>query len=70
MGSSVLVGQQRPALVAELFRPSALINVDSPGCGALVVRDPMGHKEEGFHPGVQLYPKVSSPKVPTSRRIK
>ena len=24
---------------------------------------------EGFHPGVQLYPKVSSPKVPTSHRV-
>ena len=47
----------------------ALINFDAPGCGTSVVRGPTGHKEEGFHPGVQLYPKISSPKVPTSRRV-
>ena len=38
----------------------ALINVDAPGCGTLVVRGPTGQK---------LYPKVSSPKVPTSRHV-
>ena len=30
---------------------------------------PEGHKKEGFHPGVQLYTKLSSPKVPTSHRV-
>ena len=34
-----------------------------------VVRGPKDQKYEGFHPGVQLYPKLSSPKVPTSRRV-
>ena len=47
----------------------ALINVDAPGCGMSVVQGPKGNKWEGFHPGVQLHPKVSSPKVPTSRRV-
>ena len=47
----------------------ALNNVDAPGFGTSVVRGPTGHKKEDFHPGVQLYPKVSSPKVPTSRRV-
>ena len=45
----------------------ALIIVDAPGFGTSVVRGMTGHKKEGFHPGVQVYPKVSSPKVPTSR---
>ena len=57
-----------------IFVPSclyrgALINVEAPGCGTSVVRGPTVHKWEGFHPGVQLYPKVSSPKMPTSRRV-
>ena len=47
----------------------ALINVDAPGCGTSVVRGLTGHKWEGFHPGVQLFPKVSSPKVPTCRCV-
>ena len=47
----------------------AQTNVDAPVCGTSVVRGPTGHKLEGFHPGVQLYPKVSSLKVPTSRRV-
>ena len=47
---------------------SALINVDAPGCGTSVVRGPTVHKLEGFHPGVQLYPKFTLPKVPTSCR--
>ena len=34
-----------------------------------VVRGPIGHKKEGFHPGVQLNTKVSSLKVPTSRSV-
>ena len=38
----------------------ALINVDAPGCGTSVFRFPTGQK---------LYPKVSSPKVPTSRHV-
>ena len=41
----------------------ALINVEAPGCGTSVVQGPTGHKEEGFHPGVQLL------NVPTFRRI-
>ena len=41
----------------------ALINVDAPGCFTSVGQGPTRHKWEGFHPGVQLYPKVSSPKV-------
>ena len=37
----------------------ALNNVDAPGCGMSVVRGLMGHKKEGFHALVLLYPKVS-----------
>ena len=47
----------------------ALNNVEATGCGTSVVRGPTGHKSEGFHPGVQLCPKVFSPKVPTSRHV-
>ena len=46
-----------------------LITADAPGCGTSVGRGPTGHKKKRFHPGVQLYPKVSSLKVSTSRRI-
>ena len=46
-----------------------LTNVDAPECGVAVVRGLTGHKYEGFRHRVQLYPKVSSPKVPTSRGI-
>ena len=46
----------------------ALINVDAPGCSTSVVRGQKGHKQEDYHLGVQLYPKVSSQKVPTSCR--
>ena len=47
----------------------ALNNVDAPGCGASVSQGRKGQNQESFHPGVELYPKVSSPKVPTSHHI-
>ena len=47
----------------------ALNNVDAPGCGTLVVRGRKGQNQESFHPGVELYPKVSSPNVPTSHCV-
>ena len=34
-----------------------------------VVQGPIVHKKEGFHPGVQLYPNVSSLKVPNSCHV-
>ena len=53
-----------PRLLKWLDR-GALINVDTPGCGTSVVRGLKGHNQDGFYSGVELYPKVSSPKVPT-----
>ena len=57
-----------PRLSSWLHR-GALMNVDAPGCCTSMVPGLTGHQYEGFRPGVQLYLKVSSLKVPPSRRI-
>ena len=45
----------------------ALINVDAKGCGMSVVQGQIGHKQEGFYPGVQLYLTSSSCRVQVSQ---
>ena len=62
----VVTIQNKQVTIAGVVTIDTLINVDAPGCGTSVVRGPTGHKKEGFHPGVQLYQKVSSPKMLTS----
>ena len=51
----VSMNQQSSTITLSWLDRDELINVDAPGCGTSVVRGPTGHKQEGFHPGVQLY---------------